>query len=97
VLCDSIIEDGARAAQAIGVRLAGVDILTADPSVPLADSGGAILEFNTPPNYYNHYHTRDGAFPVAVHVLDRLLADPPVPRPLPLEAAALSQEARLSC
>lgn len=96
LLCDSIIQDGSRAARALGVRLAGVDILTPDPSVPLAESGGAILEVNTPPNYYFHYHKRDGAFPVAVHVLERLLATSP--GPLPLEtAAALSHEARLSC
>lgn len=98
LLCHSIIEDGARAARAVGVRLAGVDILTPDPSVPLAESGGAILEVNTPPNYYHHYHKRDGAFPVAVHVLNRLLADPQGSRPLPLEAAAaLPHEARLPC
>ena len=35
-----------------------------------------ILEVNTPPNYYFHYHKRDGSFPVAVHVLERLLLDP---------------------
>lgn len=97
LLCPEIVAAGACAARAVGVRLAGVDILTPDPSIPLAASGGAILEVNTPPNYYFHYHKRDGAFPVAVHVLDRLLADLPAHRPAALKAAAIAHEARLSC
>lgn len=74
-LCPSIIEDGARAVRATGVRLGGVDVITRDPGVPLAEAGGVIIEVNAPPNYYYHYHKRDGAFPVAVHVLKRLLAE----------------------
>ena len=72
-LCPRIIDAGARAAAAVGVRLAGVDIITTDPSVPLEQSGGAILEVNTPPNYYYHYQKRDGVFPVALHVLKHLI------------------------
>jgi cyanophycin synthetase len=75
LLCPSVIEDGARAVRALGVRLAGVDIITPDPTKPLAEAGGVILEVNAPPNYYNHYHKRDGAFPLAVHVLRRLLVE----------------------
>jgi cyanophycin synthetase len=77
LLCDSIIADGARAADALGVRLAGVDVVTPDPGVPLAEAGGAILEVNTTPGFYYHYHKREGAFPVAIHVLKKLLADHP--------------------
>jgi cyanophycin synthetase len=77
VLCDSIVEDGARAAGALRVRLAGIDVVTRDPSVPLRQSGGAILEVNTTPGFYYHYHKQDGAFPVAVHVLEKLLAGQP--------------------
>ena len=36
VLCDPVITDGARAAEAVGVRLAGIDLITRDPRVPLA-------------------------------------------------------------
>lgn len=74
LLCDSIVADGAAAAAAVGVRLAGIDIVTPDPSVPLAESGGAILEVNATPSYHHHYFKRDGSFPVAVHVLPTLLA-----------------------
>jgi cyanophycin synthetase len=77
VLCDAIIEAGARAADALQVRLAGIDVITRDPTVSLDESGGAILEVNTTPGFYYHYHKRDGAFPVAVSVLQKLLADHP--------------------
>lgn len=73
LLCPSIIESGARAAQAVGLRFAGVDIITRDPSVPLWESGGVILEVNSPPNYYFHYHKRDESFHVAEQVLQWLL------------------------
>ncbi|WP_406697223.1 hypothetical protein V5E97_00165 [Singulisphaera sp. Ch08] len=72
-LCPSIIDAGARAAQALHVRLAGIDIITRDPTVPLADSGGVVIEVNTTPNYYYHYNKSDGCFPVANHVLKHLL------------------------
>lgn len=80
LLCQSVIDDGARAVRALRVRLAGVDIITPDPGVPLGESGGMVLEVNAPPNYYYHYQKRDGAFPVAVHVLRRLLLEPEAQR-----------------
>ena len=75
LLCRSIIEDGARAVRALRVRLAGVDIITPDPSAPLNEAGGVVLEVNAPPNYYYHYNKSDGVFPVAVHVLKKLLIE----------------------
>jgi cyanophycin synthetase len=73
VLCKSIIEDGAAAAMAVGVRLAAVDIITRDPAVPLAESGGAILEVNTTPGYHCHYHRQGEGCQVAVHVLSYIM------------------------
>jgi cyanophycin synthetase len=73
LLCKSIIEDGAAAAAAAGVRLAGVDIITTDPSVPLAQSGGSILEVNAGPSYHHHYYKRDGSYAVATYLLPYLL------------------------
>ncbi|MBS1801642.1 MAG: hypothetical protein JSS95_17665 [Acidobacteria bacterium] len=75
LLCKSIIEDGALAAAATGVRFVGIDVITPDPLVPLAESGGVILEINTTPSYHHHYHKRDGSYPVAVHLLPFLLAN----------------------
>jgi cyanophycin synthetase len=71
-----LIDEGARAASLARVHLAGVDVITRDPRQSLHDSGGVILEVNTPPGYYWHYHKRDGAFPLAVHVLKHLLTQP---------------------
>jgi len=75
LLCPSIIADGVRAAAAVGARLAGVDVITTDPSVPLAESGGVVLEVNTTPGFYYHYHKRDDCCPVALNVLRAALAD----------------------
>jgi cyanophycin synthetase len=97
-LSNAVIEAGSRAARAIGVRLAGVDVITRDPGIPLEASGGAINEVNTPPSYYYHYHKRDGAFPVAVHVLERLLERPPLKaRTSPAIDEVLAAEIRASC
>jgi D-alanine-D-alanine ligase-like ATP-grasp enzyme len=72
-ICESIIADGARATVAVGSRLAGVDVITPDPTIPLADSGGVICELNTTPGLYYHYHKADGSTAVAVPILERLL------------------------
>jgi len=82
-LCPSVIAAGAKAARAVGVRLAGIDIITRDPAVPLAESCGVILEVNTTPGLRFHYHKNDGSYPVAVRVLEQLLRD--------------QQEKKLSC
>jgi D-alanine-D-alanine ligase-like ATP-grasp enzyme len=72
-LCRGIVEEGAAASAAIGVRLAGIDIITPDPSVPLAQAGGVILEINTSPAFHHHYHRQGPPFPVAKHLLPILL------------------------
>jgi cyanophycin synthetase len=71
----SIIEAGRRAVEVLRVRYAGIDIMTPDPSVPLEQAGGVILEVNATPGLYYHYHKSDGAFPAALHVLKRLLLE----------------------
>jgi cyanophycin synthetase len=59
-VCTAIVECGRAAANAIGARLAGVDIVTTDLSVPLTDSGGVVLEVNTTPGLYIHCCAGDG-------------------------------------
>ncbi len=71
-LCAELVETGAAAARAVGARLAGVDVITTDPGVPLARSGGVVLEVNTTPGYYYHYHRRGPEAPVATMILERL-------------------------
>lgn len=68
----SIVEQGARAAATVGARWAGVDIITADPGVPLERSGGCILEVNTTPGLAMHHHGRPGAVEPARLLLTHL-------------------------
>jgi D-alanine-D-alanine ligase-like ATP-grasp enzyme len=70
-LSASIVADGARAADAVGVRLAGVDIICPDPRVPLEQSGGVVLEVNTTPSLYYHYVKKPGPTDVALMILTR--------------------------
>lgn len=67
-----IVVAGARAAAAVGVRWAGVDVITPDPTQPLEDTGGAVLEVNTTPGLAMHLHSRPGAVNPAEALLLRL-------------------------
>ena len=46
-LAAAIATEAAAAAGVVGARLAGVDVVTPDRTVPLGEAGGAILEVNT--------------------------------------------------
>jgi cyanophycin synthetase len=60
ILCPEIIAAARTAAEVVGLRLAGVDVICRDPSLPLAASGGVIIEVNAPPLlYYHHLEGRD--------------------------------------
>jgi D-alanine-D-alanine ligase-like ATP-grasp enzyme len=63
------------AVDAVGLRLAGVDVITADLSQPLGRTGGVVLEVNGNPGLHHHYHVADpeAATPVCVAVLRRAL------------------------
>ena len=78
-ITEDLIEEARRAAELSGVRLAGVDVLTADLSRPLAESGGAILEVNGTPGLTYHYEVVDAANAtrVAVPILQALLRRDP--------------------
>ncbi len=77
MLCEAIVAAGAAAVEALGIRLAGVDLITPDPKVALGEAGGAVIEVNTAPGQYWHYHKQDGEFPLADHILAALLAEHP--------------------
>jgi D-alanine-D-alanine ligase-like ATP-grasp enzyme len=74
---DELVADATRAVELVGVRLAGVDLITPDPRVSLVRAGGAILEVNGTPGLHYHYDVRDRerAVPVAVPILRRLLGE----------------------
>jgi len=39
-ICDALVSEGARAAEILGVQLAGVDMITTDTGRPLSETGG---------------------------------------------------------
>jgi cyanophycin synthetase len=75
-LAPKLVEEARRAAAAVGVRLAGVDVITTDPESSLRATGGAVLEVNATPGLRYHYQVRDPerATRVAVPILRTLLA-----------------------
>jgi cyanophycin synthetase len=75
---EALIAQAALAAQVIGVRLAGVDVVPPDPAAALDRAGGVILEVNATPGLGYHYAVRNPGRtdPVATQILRRLLAEP---------------------
>jgi D-alanine-D-alanine ligase-like ATP-grasp enzyme len=70
-----VIDQSAEAVRAVGLRLAGVDVVTPDINRPLAEAGGAIIEVNGTPGFQYHYQVADraAATRVAIPILDRIL------------------------
>jgi cyanophycin synthetase len=68
-------EEARTAAELVGLRLAGLDVVVPDVSRPLAEGGGVVLEVNGAPGLSHHYHVADRAqaTPVAVPILETLL------------------------
>jgi cyanophycin synthetase len=66
------------AAAVLGLRLAGIDVVTPTPSAALATSGGAIVDVNELPALHHHAHVADadGATRVAVPILAAMLDKP---------------------
>jgi cyanophycin synthetase len=71
--CEELIEEGRRAARALDLHLAGIDLIATDLSRPMHASGGAIIEVNGTPGLHYHYLVKDEATRVAVPVLTRIL------------------------
>ena len=86
-LSAAIVESARTAAQLVGTRLAGVDIICQDPRIPLESSGGAIIEVNANPGLYYHYHPTELGFPMAEEVLRRYFDRPALPRTHTMAAA----------
>ena len=61
------------AVKAIGLDIAGVDIIAEDISKPITECGGAIIEINTAPGLRMHLYPSSGnSINVASHILDFL-------------------------
>src|SRR5439155_20911874 len=74
-LAPALVDASRRAASAVGLRVAGVDVITPDASKPLEEAGGVVAEVNGTPGIHHHYHVADAAnaTPVAVPILERVL------------------------
>jgi len=66
-----------RAVDALGLRLAGTDLVTTDPARPLSETGGAVIEVNGTPGLHHHYLVSDSeaATRIVVPVLEAALAE----------------------
>jgi D-alanine-D-alanine ligase-like ATP-grasp enzyme len=75
-IASGLLAEAATAATAIGLRLAGVDVIAPDLARPLVETGGVVLEVNGEPGLHHHYQVADpeGATRVAVPILERTLA-----------------------
>jgi D-alanine-D-alanine ligase-like ATP-grasp enzyme len=69
----SVIAAGRQAAELVGARLVGVDVITPDVHQGFDEAGTKILEINTAPGYYYHYFNRTGPCRVAVPILEACL------------------------
>ena len=77
-LSPQLVAEAKAAVDAVGLRFAGVDLITDDLTRPLSASGGAILEVNGTPGLHYHYLVAEpaGATLVAVPILQAMLAPP---------------------
>ena len=75
---EGVREEARKAAELVGLRLAGLDVIATDLTRSLADSGGVVLEVNGAPGLSHHYHVADRAkaTPVAGPILEVLLSRP---------------------
>ena len=75
---EGIRAEARTAAELVGLRLAGLDVIATDLGRSLADSGGVVLEVNGAPGLSHHYHVADRAKAtrVAAPILEKLLSRP---------------------
>jgi cyanophycin synthetase len=78
-----LVDAARRAALAVGLRLAGVDVITPDAGQSLERAGGVVAEVNGTPGIHHHYHVADGANAtrVAVPILAKVLQGLEQPEP----------------
>lgn len=76
-LHESVISTARAAADTVGLRLAGIDIVSPDLSLPLADVGGVVLEVNSTPGFHFHYAQRSSSSRIAIPILAACLNGSP--------------------
>jgi O-antigen/teichoic acid export membrane protein/D-alanine-D-alanine ligase-like ATP-grasp enzyme len=72
---EDLVAQSRRAVDIVGLRLAGVEVITSDPRVDMATSGAVILEVNGLPGIHYHYLVDPATEhrPVAIPILEALL------------------------
>ena len=73
IVCPEVVALGRRVVEIMGTRLAGIDIITTDPSRSIEKTGGAVIEVNATPGFQYHYFKKDGPFPMADKILRKVL------------------------
>lgn len=74
LVCASVKREAEQAARIVGSDFLGVDVITTDPTVPLASVRGVINEVNTTPALHHHYDATREPFPaVAIPTLNAIL------------------------
>jgi cyanophycin synthetase len=80
------VEIAEEAARVVGLDVAGIDFLAPDISLPVRETGGAIVEVNAAPGFRMHTHPTEGEPQyVAKPVID-LLFPPGTPSRIPIVA-----------
>ena len=80
------VEIAEEAARVVGLDVAGIDFLTPDITLPVRETGGAIVEVNAAPGFRMHTHPTEGeAQYVAKPVIDALFP-PGTPSRIPIVA-----------
>ena len=75
LVCGTLKRNAELVAETLRSRFIGVDLVTTDPTIPLEESGGAIIEANTTPGLHHHYDLRCERFPQpALRVIRALLS-----------------------
>ncbi|MFN3148510.1 hypothetical protein [Bremerella sp.] len=72
-MCPEIVSMCRDCVRELGIQLAGVDIITPDLTVPLLESGGAVLEMNTTPGLYHHFDPKQLNCRIASVILEAAL------------------------
>ena len=71
----SLISLGKKISETIGVRLLGIDIITNDLAADLRESGGRVIEVNTPPGHFYHHMKKGEGYPVGLRLLQQAFKD----------------------
>jgi cyanophycin synthetase len=74
---DALRGEAVQAVRRLGLRLAGLDIVTPNVALGLVESGGVLLEVNPVPGLHHHYRVanRSQSPSVALKILRRLLEE----------------------